>query len=585
MSFQFGNKVSLIYKKLKRGDYEVKPFQAFKKWRFASDDNSTSTGVSTYFDSLGLKVYRSLYPQNNKYYGAVANISSSLYDRVFTTQSLDPMMLWYYLDHMFYSNFYQDKIPTINVGSATLQTHFESGSVVIVPQRIFGEGLKRGSFELSHYGADSNFTYHLIDDSIGNLVDTGFDTTKLIDKSRCVLYVGFNEKYREYGFRNKQVQTILDESGKSNEVVYVSPKNVTFASGIPTTTTEASSSGTCAVLNGGYFNVKTKENFNFTSKNNFAISFWLNVPPTQSNTAYPYNIIVDKRTQQLATVSDPRSVIRTSNQLITSPASQYPFDISVTNTSSLYPHKIQFGQSSGIQTAFVTSSTALTPGAWSHVICQKSGSVYAIYIDGVLDSSVTTTINNSVINSHEMYIGGNGTNGGILSGSLDEFRIYNKALTQSEIEALADNSFDRGYAYQTNVVGNVFYEYGIAVISDPRPKYKNALLGRTGNYDYYDNVDGFSGSFRTTTTFFEHEVICRLKKNEFNFSTNPSLRKDDNPYTSEPKDFATSSFFNPYITTIGLYNDNSELLAIAKLASPLEKRDDVDLNVIIRWDV
>jgi hypothetical protein len=39
------------------------------------------------------------------------------------------------------------------------------------------------------------------------------------------------------------------------------------------------------------------------------------------------------------------------------------------------------------------------------------------------------------------------------------------------------------------------------------------------------------------------------------------------------------------MTTIGLYNDDRELLAVAKLANPLEKRDDVDMNVIVRFDM
>jgi hypothetical protein len=51
------------------------------------------------------------------------------------------------------------------------------------------------------------------------------------------------------------------------------------------------------------------------------------------------------------------------------------------------------------------------------------------------------------------------------------------------------------------------------------------------------------------------------------------------------EDYVTSSYFNPYMTTIGLYNDDRELLAVAKLANPLEKRDDVDMNVIVRFDM
>ena len=40
----------------------------------------------------------------------------------------------------------------------------------------------------------------------------------------------------------------------------------------------------------------------------------------------------------------------------------------------------------------------------------------------------------------------------------------------------------------------------------------------------------------------------------------------------------------PYITQIGLYNEDMQMLATAKLAQPIQKRDDVDTNFIVRWD-
>jgi len=40
----------------------------------------------------------------------------------------------------------------------------------------------------------------------------------------------------------------------------------------------------------------------------------------------------------------------------------------------------------------------------------------------------------------------------------------------------------------------------------------------------------------------------------------------------------------PYITTIGLYNDDAQLLAIGKPSQAIQKRDDVDMNFIVRWD-
>jgi hypothetical protein len=243
-----------------------------------------------------------------------------------------------------------------------------------------------------------------------------------------------------------------------------------------------------------------------------------------------------------------------------------------------------FEQSSA-ENIVTVSSSAITPGQWYHVVCQKSGSVYSIHLNGTLNSSKTFDMNKNVSNNHEMYIGGNGTTSGMISASIDEFRIYNQSLTSNQVSYLADNSYGLGYAYQTNVIGNIFYKTGEILVSDPRPKYANSLLGQTGNFDYSGRTNGFSGEFRSTTTFYEYQVICKIRKNEFNLSQNVSLRESGDPNTYSLRSFVTSSYFNPYITTVGLYNDNNELLAIGKLASPLEKRDDVDMNIIVRWDI
>ncbi len=48
--------------------------------------------------------------------------------------------------------------------------------------------------------------------------------------------------------------------------------------------------------------------------------------------------------------------------------------------------------------------------------------------------------------------------------------------------------------------------------------------------------------------------------------------------------FVTHSAFNPYITSIGLYDDNRELLAVAKLARPIKKPKEYDISFTIRFD-
>jgi hypothetical protein len=61
--------------------------------------------------------------------------------------------------------------------------------------------------------------------------------------------------------------------------------------------------------------------------------------------------------------------------------------------------------------------------------------------------------------------------------------------------------------------------------------------------------------------------FCRVKNGQFNYTTNPSFTKADGTLQHD------SMIQNPqvYITTVGLYDDNQNLLAVAKLSKPLPK--------------
>jgi ELWxxDGT repeat protein len=49
-------------------------------------------------------------------------------------------------------------------------------------------------------------------------------------------------------------------------------------------------------------------------------------------------------------------------------------------------------------------------------------------------------------------------------------------------------------------------------------------------------------------------------------------------------DFATGSYFQPYVTTIGLYNDANELVAVGKLAQPVPKSRYTDMTFVVKFD-
>ena len=73
----------------------------------------------------------------------------------------------------------------------------------------------------------------------------------------------------------------------------------------------------------------------------------------------------------------------------------------------------------------------------------------------------------------------------------------------------------------------------------------------------------------------------RAKNGEYNFSNNPSFA------TGSDGKFTQSTFVNDpkvYITTVGLYNENQELLAVAKLSKPILKSFSNEILVKVKLD-
>lgn len=92
----------------------------------------------------------------------------------------------------------------------------------------------------------------------------------------------------------------------------------------------------------------------------------------------------------------------------------------------------------------------------------------------------------------------------------------------------------------------------------------------------------FNLSFKNEHIIYENEVRCVVKESEFNLSYNPSLQTGSN---GDLYNFATASYFSPYVTTLGLYNDNNELLAVAKFGKPLLISPDTDMTFVVKYDL
>jgi len=144
--------------------------------------------------------------------------------------------------------------------------------------------------------------------------------------------------------------------------------------------------------------------------------------------------------------------------------------------------------------------------------------------------------------------------------------------------------------------GDVIYEHGIIIItSDGTPgqndgygyvNYGAATYGGgTSNViDSFITSSNITCSFSSSFNIYETQYKCTLRENEFNFSQNPTLISGSSN-SGVLYDFATGSYFSPYVTTVGLYDNNYNLLAIAKLAQPLPTSAVTDTSILINLDL
>ena len=168
-----------------------------------------------------------------------------------------------------------------------------------------------------------------------------------------------------------------------------------------------------------------------------------------------------------------------------------------------------------------------------------------------------------------------------------------------------NGAFDFNGAY----CGNIIYEHGMVILTPVSESWDGSpttnpylsdggvsnlgaiILNNQNGYTAGD--DYFSGSivgFSSSITLYEHQYKCVVRENEFGYSLNPSLlsgSQSEAPLLGTNyvyKDFATGSYFSPYITTVGLYDNDQNLLAIGKLSTPTKVPMDADLEIQVAFD-
>jgi hypothetical protein len=190
------------------------------------------------------------------------------------------------------------------------------------------------------------------------------------------------------------------------------------------------------------------------------------------------------------------------------------------------------------------------------------------------------------------------------SGAQNDFRVNSPVGEYGILSASIGSAYSGSIAgAATNgLCGLLFYQAGIAVLTGSI--FMSATGSATGKLKLTvpmdlsnSSVNGIlTGSISGACDAFRHRIqnlsfnnttelnstiyFCRVNNNDFNYSSNPT-------YLSGSKMVVKNSTLDApvsYITTVGLYSADNELLAVAKISEPLKKDPTNELTLRVRTD-
>mgnify|MGYP001332083667 CR=1 FL=1 len=210
-------------------------------------------------------------------------------------------------------------------------------------------------------------------------------------------------------------------------------------------------------------------------------------------------------------------------------------------------------------------------------------------------------------------------------GAATDYRVNSPAGEYGILKVTADTTHSGGGAYENNAeydrrCGLIYYQAGIVALSPDvfmqfhASNYKKGKISDqstanmvgNGNEQGVEMVDSLSilqmlgGGvdytmdqmsaairqrikkicFNNTTELNSTIYFCRVNHNDFNYSSNPTYLENSKIRVKRTLLDAPVS----YITTVGLYSADNELLAVAKVSEPLRKDPTNDMTLRVRLD-
>ena len=630
------HKEYLVYMSSHTGSYHEHTYEQFRV-----RDHVITSSANTWVGEVSLSVYAydsefdgtDFYDTQYGKYGAI--LSESAHPR--TTNRWFKRAVHDSLQGMYYTN---PDDPCYTLDNSGYDKEFrvlnKTCQLLSVPQRMMGDCIKKGSVKIQSGSGANRIT--LYDDGYGNLYDnelTGSVASGSIVTSQSVGYISqsllafnFNDMYNRsgeklnatsinfnatmkrgdytkankgYKFDMRNNTRFFERSKYSN---WVKAYNITpdtssagdgthikfdgKTPGMGINTSAATESRTIS-KNSSMMKIEHGRHLDFSRDDDYSITMRISASQDQPSNESHHNYIMSK--------------------LENGKKGSFPFSVRFCNENAngsgaavgIKGHRggIQVAVSDGVVETHVNTTGSITgSNEFFDVAFVKSGSAIKLYVNAELQETQTlhtpsTGSTKEISNKGKIVIGATtkwvgqyikeksgSFNYGTrvkpkieydrnFKGGISNIMMFNKALSAPEIAYghATKNEF-------TNLVGNVFYNHGLVTLTSISDRYYNTTNGSM--------LSECTLSFKNCHEIFEHEHSCHVKEREFLYTMNPSIIKNHKEGTI--KTFCTTSAWSPYVTTIGLYNEQAQLIAIGKLSSPLKKSADYDTTYVVRYD-
>jgi len=525
-----------VFKSLDASDVSLVPFRAYKQFQ-GSDSYVTYSAV------LNTRVADGKEDIGNNAYSGSEFVT-------LTTNDKSANSVWHSIDSQFYRYYYSNPKASFGPLAHAYQPRYLSNKalVISIPQKNFGEQIEPGSVQITIDGRD------YIDDLYGNLY---YDDRWLTGGNQYQISASnivFGLKSPSYTYRFGEVINETVEPGADLYQASVTFNNVRVTASQYQTELFVDSAlyDTSSIVitpNGE----DVSKMFNFTNRDYIiALSFI-----KKSNDT----CVLLQKSQ---TTAEPK--VDANGEIYYQQVTRYPYKFTYDGST------VTFTKSNGLDT--VTGTVSYT-GTGQPLYLIRSGSQFRFVNTSGIGTLFTDTLYDDDVhcaNTAPIHLGADENGNNAASGSFGHVFFINDSFDYRAAQAMSRAAVGgRMNPYQT--VGNVFRDQGLIVITD------KGLVGQI------ESSGITSLEYRGTTTIYENNVSCTVTPGEFKMSFNPTAHEYD-PAVEQFKlaGFATSSDFRPFVTRIGLYNDQGELMVIGSLSQPIQMPNNVDTTFVLRYD-